>query len=201
MLGRVGASLHLSLIHPLSFSLSSKCIFCTCVYYGPNAEHDSRHSIHSSWLIHVFCMGCLDPHKKAGPSRDISKVHTKFHFYGTVATTLEYFRWKDGNGNLRSVGKVDRRRARQMYFICLGSLIYFPARIQSPTRQHQWRTQLRPFQYILHEEYRLRLTSSASEGYKPILHTSAPASWFSSPASLRRTWSIPTIRTTLPTRI
>ena len=124
-----------SLIHPLSFSLSSKCILCTCVYYGPNAEHDSRHSIHSSWLIHVFCMGCLfsgSPQKGWAVSRDMPKVHTKFHFYGRVAT-LEYL----GNGDLRSVGKVDRRRAKQMYFICLGSLIYFPARIQSPTRQHQ----------------------------------------------------------------
>ena len=87
-------------------------------------------------------------------------------FYGTVAT-LEYFGWENGNGNLRSDGKVDRWRTKLMYLICLGSLIYFPARIQSPTRQHQWRTQPPLFQYILHEEYRLRLTSP--EGYKPIL--------------------------------
>ena len=106
------------------------------------------------------------PTKRLG-RLEISPKYT--HFYGTVATTLEYFRWEDGNGNLRSVGKVDRRRARQMYFICLGSLIYFPARIQSPTRQHQSRIQLRLFRYILREEYRLRLTPSASEGYKPIL--------------------------------
>ena len=34
---------------------------------------------HSSWLIHAFCMGCLDPTKRPTcPSQH--KVHTKSHF-------------------------------------------------------------------------------------------------------------------------
>ena len=99
-------------------------------------------------------------------------------------------------------GKVDRWRTKLMYLICLGSLIYFPARIQSPTRQHQWRIRTASA-FPIHSTRGIKITAYFPPKVTMLQTnlTSAPASWFSSPASLRRTWSIPTIRTTLPTHI
>ena len=152
--------------------------------------------IHLGWSMHFVWVVWI-PQK--GRHAHLSTKYTPSPiFYGTVAT-LEYFGWENGNGNLRSDGKVDRWRTKLMYLICLGSLIYFPARIQSPTRQHQWRIRTASA-FPIHSTRGIKITAYILRRLQTNL-TSAPASWFSSPASLRRTWNIPTIRTTLPTHI
>ena len=141
-------------------------------------------------------MGCLDPTKRPTcPSQH--KVHTKSHFlrdssyFGIL--WMGKWKWKPKIGwesrQMEDKADVFDLPRKPHLFPSQNSISYATTSMEDTARAfptHSMRG-IKIMAYILR-----RLQTNL---------TSAPASWFSSPASLRRTWNIPTIRTTLPTHI